>query len=117
VQAPLAVAVEVRALDVGPRVVRAFRLSRGISEEGLTLGLDLPFEAGRPVSVELFLPDDPQPVRATGLVVGVRPEDEASEGEAARPRGITFTRIEPDARQRVARYVTERLSIWMTPSA
>lgn len=104
-QAPLAVAVEVRALDVGDRNLRAFRTSSGISEKEISVELALPFEPGRPVAVELFLPDDPLPVRAVGLVAG--PPEE--------PRAVTFTRIDPDARVRVARYVEERLSQWPSP--
>jgi hypothetical protein len=113
VQAPLAVAVEVRARDTGPRLARAFRLSRAIGAEGLRLDTDLPFEAGRPVSIELYLPDDPAPVRADGRVTAVPPDD--GEDEAARPRGVTFTRIDPDTKIRIARYVGERQSPWPSP--
>jgi hypothetical protein len=109
VQAPLAVTVEVRALDVGPRILRAFRVTRGISEDGLSLDLELPFEAGRPVSVELSLPGEAQPLRATGVVADTRPETDTDE---PCPCGVTFTTIDPGARQRVARYVEERLSTW-----
>jgi hypothetical protein len=116
VKAPLAVAVEIRALDVGPRLLRCVRLSRAISEEGLTLELPVPFEAGRPVRVELTLPDDdPAPLGATGLVRALPPDDETLEGEASRPRGVSFTLLDPDARARIARYVGERLSQWPSP--
>jgi len=114
VQAPIAVAVEIRALDTGPRLARAFRLSLSIDEGGLRLERDLPFEAGRPVSVELLLPDDTRPVRASGTVVGVAPDDVEREGEASRPRAVRFTTMDPDVRRRVARYVEERMSPWQT---
>ena len=113
-QAPIAVAVEVRALDTGPRLHRAFRLSLAIGEDGLRLERDLPFEAGRPVSVELLLPDDTRPLRASGTVVAVAPDDEERDGESSRPRAIEFTSIDPDARRRVVRYVAERMTPWQS---
>lgn len=105
--APLAVAVEVRAEDSGPRLVRAFRLSFAIGEDALRLERDLPFEAGRPVSVELVLPDDAGPWRGRGVVATVRDRD--AEDDVPGPRQITFTSLTADARQRVARYVKERM--------
>ncbi len=117
VQAPIAVAVEIRALDVGPRVVRAFRLSLAIDEDELRLERDLPFEAGRPVSIELTLPDgDPRPLRADGRVVAValsQDGGEAGDGEP-RPRGVSFAALDPEARRRIARYVEERMSPWQS---
>jgi hypothetical protein len=110
VQAPIAVAVEIRALDTGPRLTRAFRLSLAIGEDGLRLERDLPFEPGRPVSVELVLPDETRPLRATGTVVAVAPDDEQDEGESSRPRAVAFTSLDPEARRRVVRYVAERMS-------
>jgi hypothetical protein len=116
VQAPLAVAVEIRVLDVGSRLVRAFRLSRSLGEDGLLVERDLPFEAGRPVSVELALPDDdPQAVHGRGVVIAVAPADEETEGEATRPRGVSFTHLDPECRRRVARYVAERMTPWQSP--
>jgi hypothetical protein len=106
--APLAVTVEIRALDTQPRLVRAFRVSRAIGEDLLRLGGDLPFEPGRPVSVELTLPDDERPLRATGVVAAVAPDDEAAEGEASRPRAVVLTAIDPDARSRLVAYISER---------
>ena len=113
-QAPIAVAVEIRALDTGPRLERAFRLSRALGEDGLRLERDLPFEAGRPVSVELFLPDDPRPLRAAGTVVAVAPEDEEREGERSRPRAVRFTTVDAETRARLVRYVEERMNPWQS---
>jgi hypothetical protein len=107
--APLAVTVEIRALDTGPRLERAFRVSRAVGESHLRLERDLPFEAGRPVAVELALPDDPAPLRATGVVTAVPPDDPAAEGEAARPRAVALLSLDPEARRRLAAYVTERM--------
>jgi hypothetical protein len=119
VQAPLAVAVEVRALDVGARLVRAFRLSSSIGEDGIRLERDLPFEPGRPVAVELVLPDDAEPVRATGVVLAVAPspadEEPEGDGEVARPRGVGFTHLPAEVRRRVLRYVEERMTPWPSP--
>ncbi len=106
--APLAVTVEIRALDTQPRLVRAYRLSRAIDDERLRLERDLPFEPGRRVAAELTLPDDDRPLRAPGVVEAVPPDDEAAEGEASRPRAIRFSGLDPDARRRLAAYVTER---------
>jgi len=110
--APLAVPIEIRALDTGPRLVRAFRVARGIDESTLRLERDLPFEAGRPVAAELLLPDDAAPLRLTGVVASVAPDDPApdsEEGEAGRPRAIAIHGLDADARRRVAAYVTERM--------
>jgi hypothetical protein len=109
--APIAVTVEVRALDVGPRLDRAFRLSAAIDEDGLRLERDLPFEPGRPVSVELRLPDDPAPIVARGAVAALAPEDEEREGQASRPRAVSFTALDRESRRRILRYVEERMSI------
>jgi hypothetical protein len=106
--APLAVAAEIRALDVGPRLDRVWRLTRAIGEEGLRLERDLPFEAGRPVGVVLILPDDDVAVSASGIVEAVPPDDEAAEGEVARPRAVVFRALADDARRRILRYVKER---------
>jgi len=106
--APLAVAVEIRALDVGPRIDRVWRLTRAIGEVGLRLERDLPFEAGRPVGVTLTLPDDDVALSANGIVETVPPDDEAADGEAARPRAVAFRALAEDARRRILRYVKER---------
>lgn len=89
--APLAVAVEIRALDAD---ARAFRLSQAIDDRRLELEREVPFEPGRPVAVELTLPDDAAPLQATGVV--------------ATPTAITL-RPEPAVRRRLAAYVTERM--------
>ena len=106
--APLAIAAEIRALDVGPRLDRVWRLTLAIGEDGLRLERDLPFEAGRPVGVVLTLPDDDVALSASGVVEAVPPDDEAAEGEVARPRAIAFRALADDARRRILRYVKER---------
>jgi hypothetical protein len=97
--APLAVPVEIRALDVGPRLQRAFRLSEGIGEHALRLERDLPFEVGRPVAVRLTLPDD-DALRESALDLTAI---------VAQPRQLTFTSLPADARARLQRYVSERM--------
>jgi len=106
--APLAVAAEIRALDVGARLDRVWRTTRAIGVDGVRLERDVPFEAGRPVAVTLTLPDDDAALSATGVVEPVPPDDEAREGEAARPRAIAFTALSEDARRRLQSYVRER---------
>jgi hypothetical protein len=120
--APLHVTVLVRALDVGPKLERVWRLSCAIGEDGVRLRRDLPFEAGRPVRVELTLPDQDETVSATGVVAEVRPDgdddvgevtpEDAGAGEDAdrpRPRAVAFTALEPLAKQRLAKYIEERM--------
>ena len=118
--APLHVTVLVRALDVGPRLERVWRLSCAVGEDGVRLRRDLPFEAGRPVHVELTLPDQDLPLAATGVVTEVAPDasfdDDVTDenpGEAdadrPRPRAVAFTALDPVARRSLAQYVEERM--------
>lgn len=123
--AALQVTAEIRVLDVGARIERVFRLTRAIGAAGVRLHRDLPWEAGRPVRVELSLPPaapattatptgevpDESPLVLIGKVVAVAPDDERAEGERAVLRAIAFTGIEEDARQRLAAYVDERTQI------
>ena len=105
---PLAVTVEIRALDSGARLLRAFRLSRGLDEGLVRFERDLPFEPGRRVAIEYALPDDPQPISGTGVVTDVAPDDEALEGEVSRPRAVSVTALDPDGRRRLVAYLSER---------
>jgi hypothetical protein len=128
--APLHVTVLVRALDVGPRLERVWRLSCAVGEEGVRLRRDLPFEAGRPVQVELTLPDQDVPLSATGIVAEVRPDasfdeyepsndpndpnaanenDGDTDADRPRPRAVVFTALDPIARRSLAQYVEERM--------
>ena len=120
--APLHVTVLVRALDVGPNLERVWRLSCAIGEDGVRLRRDLPFEAGRPVRVELTLPDQDELVSATGVVTEVRPDDrdddveqppeggsQSADADRPRPRAVAFTALEPLAKQRLAKYIEERM--------
>ena len=94
--APLQVTAEIRALDAGVQVVRAFRLTRAIGEDGIAFHRELPFEAGRPVRVELRLPDDPAPIVATGRVVA---------------DGVELGAVDSETRARLRAYVIERMSL------
>src|SRR5688572_27307747 len=78
--APVAVPVEVRALDTGERLDRVWRLTRSIGEDGLVFSRELPFEPGRPVRLSLVLPDDESGLELTGVVQGVAPDDPEREG-------------------------------------
>ncbi len=106
--APLAIAAEIRALDVGARVDRVWRTTRAIGVLGVRLERDVPFEPGRPVAVTLTLPDERVALSATGVVEAVPPDDESREGESARPRAVAFTALAEDARRRILDYVRER---------
>jgi hypothetical protein len=119
--------VLVRALDVGPRLERVWRLSCAVGEEGVRLRRDLPFEAGRPVQVELTLPDQDVPLSATGVVAEVTPDESYDDYEPSnagdpnaanenggdadrpRPRAVVFTALDPIARRSLAQYVEERM--------
>jgi hypothetical protein len=102
--APLCVTVLVRALDTGPRVDRVWRLSSSVGAGGVRLLRDLPFEAGRPVEIELALPGESFPLVTVGVVTSVR------DGDAPpRAAAITFTALDAKAREQLDRYVEERL--------
>ena len=119
--APLHVTVLVRALDVGPKLERVWRLSCAVGEEGVRLRRDLPFEPGRPVAVELTLPDQDLRVAATGVVAEVPPDDDDNDdhdddesdasvdADRPRPRAVVFTALDPVARRSLATYVEERM--------
>jgi len=93
---PLAVTVEIRALDTGTRLIRAFRVTRELDETTLRFESALPFEPGRPVSAELKLPDDAEPIVVTGV---------------AAKAAVAIRSVDADARRRIAAYVTERTRI------
>ena len=90
----LAVPVEIRLLDAGARVDRVFRLTHSIAEDAVRFAHDLPFEPGRPVRVELTLPDDDRPLQA--------------EGRIERPDLVSLRQADADVRERIGRYVGER---------
>jgi hypothetical protein len=108
VPTPLRVTVEIRALDVEPRLERVWRLSRDVSAQGVRLQRELPFEANRPVALSFRFPDGEQAFAATGRVVAVAPEREEVDGEQARPRAVRFTDVSPDSRAQLDRYLEER---------
>ena len=109
--APLSVPVELRLEKGGPRW---FRLSRGISENGLLLLRALPEEIAaerRPIDIALHLPEDPSALRFEALPIEV-PRARRSDREADdRPaiRGLRFIRPDEESRARIARYVKARI--------
>jgi PilZ domain len=105
---PLRVTVEVRVLDVGPRVDRAWRLSRDVAEDGLRLARALPYEANRPVAVSFRFPDGENAFACHGRIVAIEPERAERDGERAQPRAVRFTDVPPEARAQLARYLEER---------
>ncbi len=115
IPAPLHVTVLVRLLDAGALPVRVWRLSCAVGEDGVLLRRDLPFEPGRPVRVELTLPDQDELVAVTGIVTEVGPDDDHEpdennpEADRPRPRAVAFTALDPLARKRLAKYVEERM--------
>jgi hypothetical protein len=115
-EAPLHVTVLVRAIDAGPRVDRVWRLTTEVGAAALRLRRDLPFEPGRPVRLELTLPDEDHPLSLTGIVRTLTParheEDELEEaGEdprRPRPRAIELIDVSPENHRVLARYIEER---------
>jgi hypothetical protein len=91
---------------------RCWRLSRSIGEEGLSFARDLPFDAGRPLVLELTLPGDEEgPMTLEGIALRIAPDDEETEGQAARVRAVSFTRFGEGERKRLHRYIAERMQI------
>jgi hypothetical protein len=101
----LAVTVEVRALDVGPSVERVWRVARAIGVAGVSFVRALPFEAGRPVRVELTLPGDDRSIAASGTVDLVRADDA---DRPPVPSAVAFSLLDPEPRERIQRYVQTR---------
>jgi hypothetical protein len=94
--APLAVTVEVRALDVGPEVERAWRVTDSIGDEGVRFERELPWEPDRPVSLTFRLPDDTAPpLQLAGTIIA--------------PDAVRFAPLDIEARRRIVRYVQERM--------
>src|SRR5688572_22515513 len=90
----VAVPVEIRVLDAGQRVERVWRLAHSIAIDAIRLERELPFEPGRPVRVELTLPDDEKPVTVDGRI--------------ERPDLIALLGADGETRERIARYIGER---------
>ena len=90
----LAVPVEIRVLDVEPRVDRVFRLAHSIAEDALRLEREVPYERGRPVRILLSLPDDETPLVA--------------EGRIERADLVALLQLSAEAKAQIARYVRER---------
>ena len=109
-RAPLAVSVEIRATDIGAKadreVKRVFRLSRLMGEDGIRLERPAPFEIARPVEVRFRLPGDDRAIVVTARV-DLADGDTGDDGG----RELAFGELPSDARERVARYVSERLQL------
>ena len=99
--APLAVTVEIRALDVGERLDRVWRVAASVGDEGIRFERELPWEPDRPVSLTFRLPptgdspDDDGPLAVTGVVVT--------------PDAVRFAPVDADTQHRLVRYVQERM--------
>ena len=105
--APLAVTVELRLLDTGPRVDRVFREAAEISDRGLTVVATIPYEAGRPVACSFALPGDDLPLTLTAII-DAPPRARGQEPPPA--DSVTFRELTDDARTRIERYTRERNS-------
>jgi len=105
-RAPLAVPVEVRALEGAGEVRRAFRLSANIGEDGVRLVRPAPFDVGRPVAIAFALPA----AETIALRAEVALADEDGEGEHG-GRELTFVAAPGDVKQTLHRYVAERLGL------
>jgi hypothetical protein len=88
---------------------RWFRLTTGVSAEGLRFAHVVPEELDGPLQVAFHLPGDAAPVRCGGRTV----EEVVGEGEEehAERRAIVFSDVDDAARERIIHYVTERLGL------
>lgn len=113
--APLAVPVEIRASKR-----RVFRLSRNVSESGMTLERPAPFEAGEPVTVTFTftfsLADAAiEPLTVRAVVNRDERDQDAQDGDNAEGgRLLSFLAPPAEARHLIGRYVSDRLGL---PSA
>lgn len=103
--APLAVTVELRLLDTGPRVDRVFREAAEISDRGLTVARTIPYEPGRPVTCSFTLPGDDRTL-AVLAIIDTPPRARGQEPPPA--DSVTFRELTDDARTRIEKYTRER---------
>jgi hypothetical protein len=108
--APLVVAVEIRRLDAGARTERVWRTSSAIGEPGLRLRHPVPYEIGRPVAISLRFPEDDGSFVAQGKLAGERPAAKKGEDDSPRATLVAFTSLDAGARERLLRYLEERMS-------
>lgn len=108
-RAPMAVPVEIRA-QLGTRsnsqLVRVFRLSRAVGEDGVRLERAAPIEVGRPVQVAFALPGSDEPIVASARIVAAGEDHDDSAG-----RELAFGELPSEARARIGHYVAERLGL------
>jgi len=107
-QAPAAVAVELRATER-----RVFRLTRAIGPQGLRLAHPAPFEIGQPVDLRLRLPDADERLELRAEVVAV--DDESEREGAAGGCGLALLDTPGETRQALAAYVAKRLGLPALP--
>jgi hypothetical protein len=105
-RAPLRVPVELRHDGRS----RWFRLTTSIAEEHLLLAQICPEELDGPVGIAFHLPGDPVPIRCRARAA----EEIVGEGEEQRAerRILRFVDLEPEGRERIANYITERLGLF-----
>lgn len=108
-RAPMAVPVEIRA-ELGskssPQVIRLFRLSRAVGEDGVRLERAAAIEVGRPVQVAFALPGSDERIVATARIAATDGDQDDSGG-----RELSFGELPSEARARIGRYVAERLRL------
>lgn len=103
--APVAVTVELRLLDVGPRVDRVFRVAHELSVRGLVVAKTIPYEPGRPVACTFALPGDDRELTITAII----DEPPRARGQEPPPAdAVTWRELTDDDRTRLERYTRER---------
>lgn len=103
--APVAVTVELRLLDVGPRVDRVYRVASEISARGLVVEQTIPYEAGRPLACSFTLPGEDTPLTITAII----DQPPRARGQEPSPAdAVTWRDLTDDARTRLERYTRER---------
>jgi len=101
--APLRVPVEIRTR------VRYFRLAHEVAPDLLRLGSAAPDEAEGAVEVAFHLPGDGQPIRCRARIDEMVVGD--GDAERAERREVRFLDLDQAQRERIERYVEERLGL------
>jgi hypothetical protein len=101
--APVAVPVELRS---GSR--RRYRLSSDLGMDALLLARPAPFDVREPLDARFWLPDTPDPLTLRVEVFAVGDEDEGG-------RGLRFVSLKPEVKSTLARYISERLGLPVSP--
>ena len=80
---------------------RGIALSKDLCREGLKLNSPIQLPLGTQIELELDIPDDPKPVRVSGRIVWVEPQQGKDQGYDL---GVRFLMMDPVDKFRVLDY-------------